>query len=291
MPSDGHDGTSPDLTRILDEDPPWVPGIGFVRVREVVAIHHRLVTDFRAAPDPIEPAGLRDVNLLASAVGRQWIGGEGGLRYPGVVENAATLFYGLCANHAFHNGNKRTAFVSTLVHLNRNEFVLRGVSDNEVYGFLTAVAGHALKDKRGNAIRRSEEFARVTRWWRENTSRMRRGDRPITFRQLRQILRRYNCDLRNPHKNSIDIYAVATEKQYSFLGLSLRRRTSERRVLNVSYPGENAELSRQTLKKIREACGLTEDQGVDAAAFYDNEAIIDYFINHYRSLIQRLART
>jgi death-on-curing protein len=45
------------------------------------------------------------------------------------------------------------------------------------------------------------------------------------------------------------------------------------------------------LKKIREACGLTEDQGVDAAAFYDNEAIIDYFISHYRSLIQRLART
>jgi death-on-curing protein len=201
------------------------------------------------------------------------------------------LFYGICANHPFHNGNKRTAFVTTLVHLNRNELVLRGASDNEIYSFLTAVAGHQIRDRSGRLAERSKEFPEVVRWWKDKISKMKKGDRPITFRQLRQILRRYKFELRNPHKNSIDVYALATEKRSTFLGLGFTRQTKERRVLNISYPGENFEISRQTLKRIRQDCGLTEQDGIDSAAFYDNEAIVDYFINHYRTLIERLAKT
>ena len=97
--------------------------------------------------------------------------------------------------------------------------------------------------------------------------------------------------MRNPHKNFIDIFAVEDERRYSFFGLSFSRRVKEHKVMTLSYPGEHFELSRKTLKQIREACGLTEKGGVDAAAFYDEEAIVDYFLNHYRSVLERLAKT
>ncbi len=120
---------------------------------------------------------------------------------------------------------------------------------------------------------------------------MKRGDRPLTFRQLRKILRRYNYELRDPHGNFINIYSLARETRYSFFGLSFTTTIKERRIKTLSYPGENGELSRKTLRDIREECKLTEADGVDSAAFYDEEAIVDFYINQYRSLLTRLAKT
>ena len=48
------------------------------------------------------------MHLLESAIARQDAGFAGQLKYPTAVVNAATLGYGLCLNHPFHNGNKRT---------------------------------------------------------------------------------------------------------------------------------------------------------------------------------------
>lgn len=48
--------------------------------------------------------------LLRSAVHRQWAGFGDEELYPSVQEKAAALFHGLCSNHAFIDGNKRTAF-------------------------------------------------------------------------------------------------------------------------------------------------------------------------------------
>lgn len=271
--------------------PPLHPEIRFLSPREVIAIHYRLVTDFVAAPEPIQPSGVRDPNLLASAVARQWAGHNGQLLHVRPVDNAATLLYGLCLNHCFMNGNKRTSLVASLVHLDRNNFLLRGVGDNDLYDFLTALAAHNLQDKKRQTVPRDAELEYVKRWLRERCSRMRRGDRPLTFRQLRQILRRYNFELRNADRNFIDIYAVAQEKRNSFFGLSYLTRVKEHKVKTISYPGENSELSRKAIKDIREICKLTEADGVDSASFYDEEAIVEYFINQYRSLLARLAKT
>jgi len=120
---------------------------------------------------------------------------------------------------------------------------------------------------------------------------MKRGDRPITFRQLRRILGRHNFELRNPHKNFIDIYAVEDEKVSTFFGLRRWFSTKPHKVITLSYAGENEELPKATLKMIREKCSLTDQEGVDSGAFYDQEAIVDYFINHYRRVLQRLAKT
>src|SRR5438105_4615900 len=82
--------------------------------------------------------------LLESAVGRQWVGFGDRLKYPNPVENAATLAYGLCCDHAFHNGNKRTALVAMLVHLDRNKWSLFEVGQNALYALIIDVAEHTL---------------------------------------------------------------------------------------------------------------------------------------------------
>src|SRR3989442_12321632 len=117
------------LQEFLALTPPSAP-VRFVWPYEILEIHEKVISDFRSSDDPIDP-GVRDVGLLASAVARQWTGNSRGLLWSDPIENAATLLYGLCLNHSFVNGNKRTRFVAMLVHLNKNEWVLRGARDSE----------------------------------------------------------------------------------------------------------------------------------------------------------------
>jgi death on curing protein len=84
-------------------------------------MHEILATDFAASDDPISPAGLRSKDLLASAVSRQNTAFGDQTKYDTAIAGAATLTYSICANHPFHNGNKRTALVSLLCHLDANE--------------------------------------------------------------------------------------------------------------------------------------------------------------------------
>src|SRR5215472_1749929 len=95
-------------------------GLSILNVAEVEAIHHALVRHFQESGDPITPAGVKDRALLESAVSRQVVGSTDNLKYREPRANAATLLYGLCMNHAFHNGNKRTALVGCLEHLDGN---------------------------------------------------------------------------------------------------------------------------------------------------------------------------
>ena len=53
--------------------------------------------------------GVRDLNLLGSAIGRQSASFGGKTKYTNPVDICATLFYGLVKNHSFSDGNKRTA--------------------------------------------------------------------------------------------------------------------------------------------------------------------------------------
>src|SRR5258708_5521281 len=95
-----------------------------VTVEDVVAIHESLVADFAAAADPIAPPGIRTRALHESAVNRQLTSHGDRLKYPDPISNAATLTFGICNDHPFHNGNKRTALVAMLVHLDKNKLAL-----------------------------------------------------------------------------------------------------------------------------------------------------------------------
>lgn len=67
---------------------------------------------------------LRDPGLLASAVGRPQAGFGGAEAYETLWLKTAALFESVARNHAFLDGNKRTAVVAAIHMLNLNGYDL-----------------------------------------------------------------------------------------------------------------------------------------------------------------------
>ena len=86
---------------------------------EVVAIH------FRVTEKTGGSQGVRDWDLLASALGRPQATFGGEDLYPDIFLKAAALVQSLSSNHPFVDGNKRTSLATMeyLLHLNGFELV------------------------------------------------------------------------------------------------------------------------------------------------------------------------
>ncbi len=234
--------------------------------------------------------------LLESAVGRQHVGHGASLKYSDPVASAATLVYGVCNDHPFHNGNKRTALVSMLAHLDKNHLCLYETSQTDVYDLMLAIADHSLglrvdprrPDKQPKRRDSDEEVEAIKDWLLRRAAKVTRGEKPITYRHLRQALARFGFEMENTDGNAIDI--VRREIQPPTL---FRRRPSVKttRIGTIGYRNEGTEVSLKDLKKVRQVCKLTEEHGVDTDAFYSDAAVVDAFINRYRAVLRRLART
>jgi death-on-curing protein len=99
----------------------------------VLAIHDRQIAEHGGS------AGLRDGALLESALARPQQLHAYGSPAPDLADLAAALAYGLARNHAFVDGNKRTAHVAyrTFLTLNGAELV---ETDEEKYVQMLALA-------------------------------------------------------------------------------------------------------------------------------------------------------
>ncbi len=106
---------------------------------EVLDIHWELADFFEKDGDPIIPAGPRDEGLVEMACSRPQTSLGGYEKYKTVDAKAAAFFHSLVKNHAFHNGNKRTALVSTAWFLDQNNRRLN-VDDDELFEFVRSVA-------------------------------------------------------------------------------------------------------------------------------------------------------
>ena len=89
-------------------------GLQFLSVDDVLAIHENTIAGEGGL------GGLRDAGLLESAVlmPQQQFGGE--YLHSDLAAMAAAYLFHVTQNHAFHDGNKRTAVLATLVFLSLN---------------------------------------------------------------------------------------------------------------------------------------------------------------------------
>lgn len=257
-------------------------------VDDVLLIHDRVAVEFAAGKDPISPAGVRSHDLLASAVARQYTSNGPVLKYATAHASAAALAYGLCCNHAFHNGNKRTALVSMLVHLDRNRLILRDTKQNELYDLILCVAQRELvKPKKGSRIDPDAEVQELELWLRRRATREERWERPITGRQLRQVLRKFDLHLENPHSNTVDVVRYVEVRPRWGIG---KTKIAPQRVCCIGWHDEGSPVSMSDIRSLRKWAKLTEDDGVDARAFYGDDAVVDAYINHHRRILKKLAR-
>lgn len=90
---------------------------------------------------------LRDVGSLASACERPRAGVYGEEAYPTIWEKAAALLQSIACNHAFVDGNKRTAWVAAVAFLDYNGHPLDWAFDQQdAEDLVLAVATGRLRD-------------------------------------------------------------------------------------------------------------------------------------------------
>ncbi|WP_420122950.1 type II toxin-antitoxin system death-on-curing family toxin [Nakamurella sp.] len=92
--------------------------------------------------------GVRDLGLLDSACHRPSSTVFGEDAYPSLTLKAAALLHSLTANHPFVDGNKRTAWLATVVFLRDNGAVVTAPDayDGDVTGLVLAIAAGELRD-------------------------------------------------------------------------------------------------------------------------------------------------
>lgn len=81
--------------------------VKFLDIVEVYALHEAILRMSRGK------GGIRDFSLLHSAIERPKATFGGKSLYPTLFGKAAALMQSLCLNHAFTDGNKRTAWGAT----------------------------------------------------------------------------------------------------------------------------------------------------------------------------------
>jgi death on curing protein len=93
--------------------------IEYLSVEEVIAMHDAFLQEFGGLP------GIRDLNLLMSAVetpkGRMF----GQDLHPTIYDKAAAYLYHIVCNHPFNEGNKRTGFGAALLFLKANAIPIK----------------------------------------------------------------------------------------------------------------------------------------------------------------------
>ena len=109
-----------------------IPGI------EALQIHEILINTFGGSH------GIRDINLLDSALSRPFQTFDGKELYPSPIEKAASLIESILLNHPFIDGNKRTGYVIMRLFL-INEGLDIKASQKDKYDFVIRIASGNFK--------------------------------------------------------------------------------------------------------------------------------------------------
>ena len=107
---------------------------------EILILHERLVERYGGT------RGVRDENLLDSALAAPFQGYGEHEFYPTVVQKAVRLCYGLVMNHPFHDGNKRIGAMALLITLDLNRLTLK-TNSAELSEIILRLASGSINDE------------------------------------------------------------------------------------------------------------------------------------------------
>lgn len=98
--------------------------------------------------------GIRDENLLASAVLTPQSSFGGKSPYADIVDIAAAYLFYICGNHPFLDGNKRTAMMAAIVFLRLNGIDTLPDSENWEQSMLDVAASKLDRDATTRRLRK-----------------------------------------------------------------------------------------------------------------------------------------
>ncbi len=120
----------------------------FLSVEHVLAIHRRMIDEFGGDP------AVLDHGLLESAVMMPAAQFGGKFLHDGIPAMAAAYLFHICKNHAFADGNKRTALAAAEVFVLLNGMRLTATNKELEDLTLRVADGRASKDDATAFLRR-----------------------------------------------------------------------------------------------------------------------------------------
>lgn len=237
----------------------------------IVDIHFELARIFEDQDDPISPVGIKSHPMLESAVNRPNTGIGEHFKYTTLEQKVAALFHSLTKNHPFHNGNKRTALVSLLTTLHRNDKRLTNeVTDDDVYDFVVAVTADEYPIPQHN-LDVDSVVKEIAKWIRE--------------RSVSTTVKISNMTPANFIKNARALGAQ-TKKSGNFYIVKHGEKSIRFRASAKSLPGP---VIRQYLSELRLS---SIHAGVSAEEFQDGAQTEERaLIYRFMAALQRLAKT
>lgn len=125
--------------------------ISYLTLEQILVIHQDQIDRYGGSH------GLRDLTLLESAVLRPQTTFSGDDLYPTIFDKAAVLLHSIVNNHAFTDGNKRTAAASTIIFLMQNGYELR-VNNQDLVKTVLSLAEKKLS------------FENISQWLEKNST-------------------------------------------------------------------------------------------------------------------------
>ncbi len=264
--------------------------------KETVGLHqvlkaHFLIVDFFAQEGGgVGGVGPKSIDLLHSAIYRQFVSYGGKDKWATPLEKCATLLFGLVKDHPFHDANKRTAFLVTLLQLERLGRMPR-IKQREFEDFVVEVADNKLQKyarfREALDEENDPEIRFIADFLKRNTRDIDRRSYTVTFHELNQIIKKHNFELVSPSGNFINLVQVEYRPKYlGILGPKIRRET---RVAQIGFPGWKKQVGKGALKTVRDATRLTPEKGYDSKTFFHGADPLHVLIDTYAEPLRRLA--
>lgn len=247
------------------EEIDFVGDRAYLTCEDVLDAHYLICDHFLKLGEGIAGFGPKDFGLLSSAVGRQLASAFGSFIYDDFWDIASSLIFGLISDHPFHDGNKRTAFLSSVFFMMEHGYI-PNVEITEVEDFTVEIAD--FKRSTGRHMQVEEISPRFKTMFRKQDNRM---SYIVTFRELQGLLNDHGCSIGNPSGNFINVYK------------------GEIRVSQIGFPGWGTEVSRAAISTVRKSTGLLPENGVDAQVFFKGADPLSKLIGAYEEPLRRLA--
>ncbi len=245
---------------------------------------HYILSDFFLDKGEAVRYGVLSYNMLASAVSRQYVEFGGVRKWSDPFHQMATLAFGLTKDHAFHDGNKRTALLSILLGLNLQKRELN-IPKEYLELLMVRIASNGLdayKDFKKYKDSDDPEVnfiaSKLRNWSRARNTRL----YTITFAELKTILNKFNTYLDDPSGNMINVYQDR-ERKGLFSSKMVRQR-----ICQIGFPGWKKQIGGYDLKKLLKEAKLDAGHFVDSDVFFNGATPTYELLEEYRKPLERL---
>jgi death-on-curing family protein len=265
---------------------------------EIIELHKILCDNYELLPEmePVSPAGIKNNDMLESAVSRQTVGSGDYYKYSNVYSNCATLVFGLVKNHSFHNGNKRIGFLALIKHLYLNGYVIRpNLGHKEIYELLRTLADSSMQEhakiynkhfyKSNKRIRWTDEtqISYLTLWLRQNTEHKNTKikQKTIPINDLERLLKAKNLETNFSGK-----FLMISKKNTLIQDLLFKKSLKRDYIIKDT---KNVPLF--LVEQMRRDFEISFLDGIDNSSFYNEDDIVSNEIVSYKKIIYKLAKT